>query len=307
MKRKMTSIAALLTVTLALTSTTFGQPSEAARPGVPSAGPSARLQAMKQEQQIQQLQQQVHDLKAEHQQLVAELRALHEIAVKEKAAETAGTIEKLIGQRRELFREKLSRLERQQQRLQIAARSRTARPELLGRQGRRAPDFTLSSFDGRTFSLSDLKGKIVVLEWINLECPFSMYHYKTKTTMADLAKKYKDKNVVWLAVNSTNNTTAEANMEFAKEQSLPYPILDDRAGRVGRLCGARTTPNVFIINEEGRIVYDGAIDSAPMGQVQPGSGVVNYVDKALSELTTGRDVSTASTPPYGCSVKYASR
>ncbi len=305
MKWKMTSIAALLTAALTLTSTAFGQPSEEARLGASNTGSAARLQAMQQEQQIQRLRQQVDGLRAEHQQLVTELRALHEIAIKEKATETAGTIEKLISTRQEAFREKLSQLERQRQRLQIAARSRVPRPERFQRQGRRAPDFALNSFDGRAFSLSDLKGKIVVLEWINLECPFSMYHYKTKSTMADLAKKYKDKNVVWLAVNSTNSTTAEANMEFAKEQRLLYPILDDRAGRIGRLYGARTTPNVFIINQDGRIVYNGAIDSAPMGEVQPGSSVLNYVNKALSELTTGQDVSTASTPPYGCSVKYA--
>ncbi len=307
MKWKAISIVALLTATLAVSSTALGQPSEEGRPGEPNASPAARLQAMQQEQQIQQLQEQIDGLKAEHQQLITELRALREIAVKEKATETAGTIEKLISKQQGLFQDKLSQLERRQRRLQIAARSRGPRPERLQPQGRRAPNFALNSFDGRAFALPDLKGKIVVLEWINLECPFSMYHHKTKTTMADLAKKYRDKNVVWLAINSTNHTTTEANAEFAKKQNLPYPILDDRAGRVGRLYGARTTPNMFIIDEKGRIVYDGAIDSAPMGQVQPGSGVVNYVDEALSELTAGRAVSTSSTPPYGCSVKYANQ
>ena len=307
MTRKALSIVASLAVTMALTLAASGQPPAQAQPDSLEAGPAARLQALRQEQQLQQLQEQIESLKAEHRQLISELRVLHELAVKEKATETAGTIERFISKHQGLFQDRLSQLENQRQRLQIAVRSRTPRLERPQRQGRRAPDFQLSSFDGRTFSLADLKGKIVVLEWMNLECPFSKYHYETKSTMADLAKKYRDKNVVWLAVNSTNHTTAEANIDFAKKHKLPFAILDDRSGRVGRLYGAQKTPHVFVVDPEGRIAYNGAIDSAPMGEVQPGSGVVNYVDKALSELTTGQEVSTASTPPYGCSVKYASR
>ncbi len=307
MTRNTLSLAALLAVTVALASTAFGQPPTEADSDSSAAGPAARLQVVQQEQQIQQLQQQIEGLKAEHQQLIAELRVLHELAAKEKATETAGTIEKFISRRQGLFQDRLTQLENQRQRLQIAARSRTPRAERPQRLGRQAPDFELSSFDGRTFSLTRLKGKIVVLEWMNSECPFSKYHYETKSTMADLAKKYATKNVVWLAVNSTNSTTAEANIEFAKQHELPFPILDDRSGRVGRLYGAQKTPHVYVISPEGRIVYDGAIDSAPMGEVQPGGSVVNYVDKALSEITSGRQVSTTSTPPYGCSVKYAAR
>lgn len=307
MTRKTLSLAASLALTMALTLAAFGQPPADARPDNPGAGPAARLQVLRQEQQLQQLRDQIENLKAEHQQLISELRVLHELAVKEKATETAGTIETFISKHQGRFRDRLSQLENHRQRLQIAARSRTPRPKRPQQQGRQAPDFQLSSFDGRTFSLPKLEGKIVVLEWMNLECPFSKYHYETKSTMADLAKKYRDKNVLWLAVNSTNHTTAAANIEFARKHKLPFPILDDRSGRVGRLYGAQKTPHIIIIDPEGHIVYNGAIDSAPMGEVQPGSNVVNYVDKALSELTAGQDVSTASTPPYGCSVKYAGR
>jgi len=88
------------------------------------------------------------------------------------------------------------------------------------------------------------------------------YHYEKASTMTELAKKYKDKNVVWFAVNSTNPTTPEANREFAKKYKLPYPILDDRSGTVGRLYGAITTPHLFIVNKDGVVVYDGAIDNA---------------------------------------------
>jgi peroxiredoxin len=171
--------------------------------------------------------------------------------------------------------------------------------------GKRAPQFELKSFDGKTIKLSDYRGKIVVLEWFNMECPFSLYHHKTKNTMADLANKYKSKNVVWFAVNSTNHTTPQANIAFAEKYKLPYPILDDRSGKVGRAYGARTTPHIFVINPGGRIVYDGAIDDSPMGNKK--DGVANYVDNVLAELTAGKAVSISNTKSYGCSVKYAAK
>ena len=168
--------------------------------------------------------------------------------------------------------------------------------------GRKAPAFTLNDFNGNQISLSDHKGKIVVLEWFNYECPFVKYHYETASTMTELAKKYKAKNVVWLAVNSTSHATGEKNKDFAAKHSLEYPILDDRPGEVGRAYGAQTTPHMFIIDGEGRIVYEGAIDNSPLGKRK--EGVINYVEKALTELTGRKAVTTAKTKPYGCSVKY---
>ncbi|MBN1805793.1 MAG: redoxin domain-containing protein [Sedimentisphaerales bacterium] len=192
---------------------------------------------------------------------------------------------------------------------QSTSERRAGRPDRPVRDSlsssRRAPDFELSSFDGKTVKLSEQKGKIVVLEWFNMECPFSKYHYETTNTMARLAEKYKNKNVVWFAINSTNHTTAQANIEFAQKNKLSYPILDDRSGKVGRAYGAKTTPHIFAINPEGRIVYEGAIDDSPLGNKK--EGVVNYVDNVLSELTAGKPVSTGSTKPYGCSVKYAAK
>jgi peroxiredoxin len=170
---------------------------------------------------------------------------------------------------------------------------------------KRAPGFELNSFDGKTVSLSDYRGKIVVLEWFNIECPFSLYHHETKNTMASLANKYKSKNVVWLAVNSTNHTTPKANKTFSVKYKLPFPILDDRSGKVGRAYGAKTTPHIFVINPRGRIVYDGAIDDSPLGKKK--EGVVNYVDNALAELTAGKAVSISNTKSYGCTVKYTNK
>ncbi len=169
--------------------------------------------------------------------------------------------------------------------------------------GKKAPEFKLKNYDGKTIELSDYKGKIVVLEWLNYECPFSRYHHEKANTMVELADKYKDKNVVWLAINSTSHLITEKNKEFAEKNNISYPILDDRSGKVGRAYKARTTPHMFIINAKGMIVFDGAIDNSPLGRRK--KGVINYVDKALGELTSGKKISVPRTKPYGCTVKYA--
>ncbi|MHC4159153.1 MAG: redoxin domain-containing protein [Planctomycetota bacterium] len=176
-------------------------------------------------------------------------------------------------------------------------------PAAASEGGNKAPEFTLKNFDGKEVSLSDYAGKIVVLEWFNYECPFVRYHYETVTTMVGLANKYMGKEVVWLAVNSTKHLTTEKNRNFADKYKLGYPILDDRSGKVGRAYSARTTPHMYIIDTKGDIVYDGAIDNSPMGRKK--EGTINYVDKALEEITGGKAISTPKTKPYGCSVKYA--
>jgi len=171
--------------------------------------------------------------------------------------------------------------------------------------GGKAPSFTLKSFGGQEVSLADYKGKIVVLEWFNDECPYVKYHYDTVRTMVQLATKYRDKNVIWLAMNSTNHTTPQQNTTFATRHNIPYPILDDRPGDVGRAYSATNTPHMFIIDTDGNIVYDGAIDNSPNGKTPEGEELVNYVAKALAELTAGKTVSVPKTDPYGCTVKYA--
>ena len=110
--------------------------------------------------------------------------------------------------------------------------------------------------------------------------------------------------MVWLAVNSTSHTTPEANKGFAEKHRLAYPMLDDRSGQVGHAYGAKTTPHLFVIDPAGHIVYDGAIDNAPLGKTAGGEGLVNYVDNVLAAVTTGKDIAVSSTKSYGCSVKY---
>lgn len=169
----------------------------------------------------------------------------------------------------------------------------------------KASAFTLENYDGKEVSLSDYEGKFVVLQWFNYECPYVKYHYDQTNTFADLVEKYKDKNVAWIAINSTKHLTTEENKSFAEKHNISFPILDDRQGKVGRAYGAKTTPHMFIVDPEGFIVYNGALDNAPRGKLEEGAEPVNYVDKALNELISGQTVSISQTDPYGCSVKYA--
>lgn len=166
-----------------------------------------------------------------------------------------------------------------------------------------SPAFTLKDHAGKEVQLSNFAGKIVVLEWLNPECPFVQAHYKSGTMVA-LARKYADKGVVWLGVNSTKTATAAVNKAFVDNFSLPYPVLDDHEGKVGRLFGAKTTPHLFVLDEKGHIAYQGAIDNAPMGKTADGAAKMNYVDHAVMELLKGSPVTVPKTDPYGCSVKY---
>lgn len=160
-----------------------------------------------------------------------------------------------------------------------------------------APAFSLEDQDGKAVNLADLKGKIVVLEWTNPDCPFVQRHYQADTmTMTKLASKYKDSGVVWLAINSTNYMGRDKYKAWIKEHNLPYAILDDHTGAVGKTYGAKTTPHMFVIDKTGTIAYQGAIDDQ--------AGKVNYVAQALEELLAGKAVTIPETKPYGCSVKY---
>ena len=169
--------------------------------------------------------------------------------------------------------------------------------------GQAAPDFSLKDQDGKTVSLSELKGKVVVLEWFNQGCPYVVKHYKTTKTMNKTAEQYKDKDVVWLAINTTGKTDAE-NKETAQAWSIKHPILNDTTTSVAQSYGAKTTPHMFVIDKEGKLVYKGAIDDDPSDSAEKGDKAVNYVAKALDEVLAGKPVSTPETKAYGCGVKY---
>jgi len=169
--------------------------------------------------------------------------------------------------------------------------------------GDTAPAFTLSDSAGNSVSLADFKGKIVVLEWVNPDCPFVKRHYQ-EGTMKNLTSAYSESmDVVWLTINSTNYMDAAANAAFAKKEGITWPILVDQDGTVGHAYGAATTPHMFVIDAEGTVVYNGAIDDDPRGNMETGART-NYVSDALNDIAAGKTVSTPETKPYGCSVKY---
>lgn len=171
--------------------------------------------------------------------------------------------------------------------------------------GEKAPNFTLTDTDGKQHSLSDFAGKVVVLEWFNPGCPFVVKHHEKNKTMADLAAEFGAKDVVWVAINSgapgKQGHGLELNKKFKKDWGINYPILLDEPGEVGKMYGARTTPQMYIIDKDGVLRYNGAIDNDPSAATL---GSVNYVRQALNEVLAGETVTTPETRPYGCSVKY---
>ncbi|HEV2293331.1 MAG TPA: thioredoxin family protein [Tepidisphaeraceae bacterium] len=169
--------------------------------------------------------------------------------------------------------------------------------------GEQAPEFSLQDQNGKTHKLSDYRGKVVVIEMFNQGCPYVVRHHKAKT-MTSTAEKYKDKDVVWLAVNPTSGKTAEDNKTSAEAWDIDYPILNDTSTAVAQQYGAKTTPQMYIIDKEGKLVYNGAIDDDPSADGAKGDKAVNYVAKALDEVLAGKPVSTPETKPYGCGVKY---
>jgi peroxiredoxin len=176
--------------------------------------------------------------------------------------------------------------------------ARGAKKEAEPSIGSAAPNFTLKNQDGKDVKLSDFKGKVVVLQWLDPACPFVQRHYE-KNTFQDLHTKWKAKDVVHLAIHS--GAGVEQNKRFHERQKLDFDVLADKEGAVAKLYGAKTTPHMFVIDKDGKLAYRGAIDNDPDGDRK--GDKVNYVDKALEELTNARPVSEPETKSYGCDVK----
>lgn len=172
-----------------------------------------------------------------------------------------------------------------------------------------APDFTLPTATGENFTLSEQKGKVVVLEWFNHQCPFVRKHYDSKN-MQGLQEKYTGKGVVWVLINSSapdkqGHLTAEKAREVMREEgSHATALLLDPAGEVGKLYGAKTTPHMFIVDGEGMLRYAGAIDSIASADKGDIVNAESYVSSALDSMLEGKKVTAKVTQPYGCSVKY---
>ena len=172
-----------------------------------------------------------------------------------------------------------------------------------------APDFKLMDSNGKEHSLSDFKGKTVVLEWINYECPFVKKHYDSKN-MQSLQEKYTNAGVIWLTICSSaeskqgNFSNDEINRKSKKHNAKFTAYLVDSTGKVGKMYGAKTTPHMYVIDKEGELVYAGGIDDKASTDIEDIKSAKNYVSSALDELLAGKSVSKQSSTPYGCSVKY---
>jgi AhpC/TSA family len=177
--------------------------------------------------------------------------------------------------------------------------------------GHTAPNFTLTGGDGKQHSLADYKGKFIVLEWTNPQCPFVKRFYGTKA-MQTLQKKETGNGVVWLRINSSADgkegfQTASDVSSYEKDEGVASTVtLLDPTGKVGHMYGARTTPHMFVINPKGELIFAGGIDNNPTAEPSDVPPASNNVTAALDEAMAGKPVTTPTAKPYGCSVKYAS-
>ena len=174
--------------------------------------------------------------------------------------------------------------------------------------GKAAPQFTATDINGKTHKLTDFKNKTVVLEAYNADCPFCANHYRTGA-MQDLQGWATSNGIVWLVVNSVNvnhpnhRDLSAAKKEFAAQKMKATAWIDDSSGALGKAYGLKTTPHLVVINQDGVVAYDGAIDDRPVSEGDPRKARC-YVREALQSLLAGESVKVKSTKPYGCSVKY---
>ena len=177
------------------------------------------------------------------------------------------------------------------------------------RVGEPAPDFTATDTNGKVHKLSQYQGKFVVLEWSNRGCPYTQKHYNSGN-MQRLQREWTGRGVIWLTVISSAPgeqgyvTASEENTYLKQVNAAPTAVLLDPTGALGHLYDAKTTPHIFIISPQGTLIYNGAIDDRPTTDAADVNGAKNYVSAALVEATSGKPVSSPTSRPYGCSVKY---
>jgi hypothetical protein len=183
-------------------------------------------------------------------------------------------------------------------------------PALAVAPGAAAPDFKGTDSNGVQHSLSQYRGKYVVLEWANQGCPYDRKHYLSGSIQSQ-QREWTAKGVVWFSVISSAPgeqgyvTPSEENIFLKTVQAAPTAALLDPTGAIGRLYEAKTTPHIFVIDPTGKLIYQGALDDKPTTDLTDLKGARNYLNETLTAATAGKPVPVASTRPYGCSVKYA--
>ena len=193
----------------------------------------------------------------------------------------------------------------------IAAAPVSADPGAQARLGAPAPNFTLTDSNGKAISLADFKGKTVVLEWTNHECPYVRKHYGGNNMQA-LQKKWTGQGIVWLTLISSQPGAQgfvhglEANKLTEERGAAPTAVLLDPRGGVGRSYGAQVTPHMYVVTGDGTLVYMGGIDDKPTTRLEDLKTAKNFVDAALNEVAEGKVVSIKTSRAYGCTIKYSS-
>ncbi|WP_433973387.1 redoxin domain-containing protein [Tunturiibacter lichenicola] len=183
-------------------------------------------------------------------------------------------------------------------------------PALAVLPGTSAPDFKGTDSTGAQHSLSEYRGKFVVLEWANQGCPYDRKHYLSGSIESQ-QREWTGKGVIWLSVISSAPgeqgyvTPAEENTYLKTMHAAPTAALLDPDGRIARIYGAKTTPHIFVIDPTGKLIYQGAIDDKPTTEQEDLKGARNYLDETLTAAMAGKPLQVASTRPYGCSVKYS--
>jgi peroxiredoxin len=194
-------------------------------------------------------------------------------------------------------------------RLALALVLASASSAWAAKVGQAAPDFSAPDLQGKAVKLSDYRGKYVVLEWTNPDCPYVQRHYNSGN-MPELQKELGAKDVVWLTVNSTNQSSGEFKTPqqmgkwMGEKGGSPKATLIDKDSKVGKLYDARTTPHMYIIDPQGKLIYAGAIDDKRWASAETTKQAKNHVRAALGEAMAGKPVSVTATSPYGCTVKY---
>jgi alkyl hydroperoxide reductase subunit AhpC len=175
--------------------------------------------------------------------------------------------------------------------------------------GQPAPQFKATDVSGKAVSLADFKGKYVVLEWNNPNCPFVIKHYASGNMQA-LQKRFGADNVAWIVVNSTNDMHGDYYAPdklaawFKQQNAAPTAVVMDPTGDIGRAFGAKVTPHMFVVDPKGSVIYAGAIDDKRTANAADAKGANNYVAAALTDARSGKPVATATSSAYGCSIKY---
>ena len=179
------------------------------------------------------------------------------------------------------------------------------RPPRLGEE---TPDFVLLDLDGRPLRLAELRGRIVVLEWLDPHCSFVQYAHRAGT-LRELAERLPREGVSWIGINSTGlgkpGSGLEENRRFCAEHGLAARVLLDPEGEVGRAFGATRAPELFVLDENGLLAYSGPPDNAPFGKVKGGGALQSYVEETVQELRAGRGIQARRTKAYGCAIRYA--